>query len=79
MGKSPSAQERLLAEALTLSVEERIALVEKITASLPAEVFAPELTDEMKAELDRRVKDFEDNPGDEYGWEEVKASLPHRK
>ncbi len=33
------------------------------------------LTDEQLAELDRRVKDFEEGKSKMYSWEEVKAGI----
>ena len=79
MGKIPSARDRLLAEALTLSIEERLSLVEGIWKSLPESAYEPELSDAMKAELDRRLADIEENPDDGYTWEEVKARLRDRQ
>jgi putative addiction module component (TIGR02574 family) len=35
---------------------------------------APPLTDEQKAELDRRIADHGANPNDVASWEDVKAS-----
>jgi len=79
MGHVPSARDRLLAELLQLPVEERLDIIERIWASLPDGAYNPPLSDEMKAELDRRLADLEENPGDEYTWEEVKESLRRRK
>jgi putative addiction module component (TIGR02574 family) len=75
MGSIPSARDRLLAEILGLPVEERLDIVEQIWASLPPGAYEPELTEEMKAELDRRLADLEENPEEGYTWEEVKARL----
>ncbi len=75
MGTIPSARDRLLAEVLQLSVEERIGIIEQIWASLPEGAYDPPLTDEMKAELDRRSADIEEHPEDGYTWEEVRARL----
>jgi putative addiction module component (TIGR02574 family) len=79
MGHVPSARDRLLAEILKLPVGERLDLIERIWASLPEGAYDPPLTDEMKAELDRRLADLEENPGDEYTWEEVGESLRRRR
>jgi len=79
MGNIPSARDRLLAEALQLPVEERLSLAEAIRDSLPEGSYSDELTDEMKAELDRRLADMEENPGDEYTWKEVGERLRRHK
>jgi len=65
----------LLALALQLPLDERTQLAEKIWNSLPEEMRSGDLTDEQKAELDRRIADMEANPGDERPWEEVRAEL----
>jgi putative addiction module component (TIGR02574 family) len=75
MGKIASARDRLLAEALQLTVEERLSLVEGIWESLPEGAYDPPLNDAMKAELDRRLADIEENPDDGYTWDEVRARL----
>jgi hypothetical protein len=33
----------------------------------------PDLTDEQRRELDRRLADIDENPDDEFTWEEVKT------
>jgi putative addiction module component (TIGR02574 family) len=75
MGNIPSLRDRLLAEILQLPAEEKLDLVEAIWASLAAGAYNPAPSEETKAELDRRVADFEENPGDEYSWEEVRERL----
>jgi putative addiction module component (TIGR02574 family) len=65
----------LLAEAVKLSIPERIALVEAIwdtIADEPASIPVPEA---HKAELDRRLKDLADDPDAGRPWEEVRARL----
>jgi len=32
-----------------------------------------DLTEELKRELDRRIGDMEENPDDEFSWEDVKV------
>jgi len=66
---------KVLDEALQLPVAERIGLVQAIWDSVVAESSAVPVTDEQKAELDRRLVEFEENPGAEQSWEVVLASL----
>ena len=74
-----STRERLLAEALRLPLGERHQLAEELWDSLPAEIQSAELTDEQKAELDRRLADLEKNPDAGSSWEEVEARILKRR
>lgn len=65
----------LLPEILSLSVAERIQLVEDIWDSIAAEPEELPLTGEERQELDRRLADLERNPGVGRPWAEVKARL----
>jgi putative addiction module component (TIGR02574 family) len=58
-----------------LNVDERLALVEEIWASICADAKAFPLTDGQRAELDRRVADDDAFPDDVVPWDEVKASV----
>ena len=61
-----------------LGVEDRLALLEQIWDSIPADSAAVPLTEAQRAELDRRIADHEANPNDVVSWEEVKASIAER-
>lgn len=61
-----------------LSVEDRLALVDEIWASICADSTSVPLTDVQRAELDRRVADDDAFPDDIMPWEEVKASMRAR-
>ncbi len=61
-----------------LNVDERLALVEEIWASICADAIAFPLTDRQRAELDRRVADDDAFPDDVVPWDEVKASVRSR-
>ena len=65
----------LLDEALRLPVGDRIELVQAIWDSVVAESGAVPVTEEQRAELDRRLSDADANPTDERPWSEVRASL----
>ncbi|HEX8674780.1 MAG TPA: addiction module protein [Longimicrobium sp.] len=64
-----------LSEILTMSVAERIALIELIWDSIDAEPGFGEMTDELRAELDRRIANVEANPGVGRTWREIEARL----
>ena len=64
-----------VAEILELPVQERIRLVELIWESIAAVPEAVEVTPEIKAELEERLKEFEANPEAGYSWEQVKSYL----
>jgi putative addiction module component (TIGR02574 family) len=61
-----------------LNVDERLALVEEIWATICADAKAFPLTDAQRAELDRRVADDDAFPHDVVPWDEVKASVRSR-
>lgn len=61
-----------------LNVEDRLALVEEIWASICADAADFPLTDAQRAELDRRVADDDAFPDDVIPWDEIKASVRAR-
>lgn len=61
-----------------LNVDERLALVEEIWASICADSASFPLTEAQRAELDRRVTDDDTFPGNVIPWEEIKASMRAR-
>jgi putative addiction module component (TIGR02574 family) len=73
------SMEQLLAEILLLPESERRGLIERAVDSLPSGPAPdPDLTPELRAELDRRHADMLAQPGDEVSWEEVsKKRVPH--
>jgi putative addiction module component (TIGR02574 family) len=56
-------------------VEDRIRLVHDVWDQLVDQGYEPELTEEMKAELDRRIAELERNPELGVPWEEAKARV----
>jgi putative addiction module component (TIGR02574 family) len=64
-----------VAEILELPVQERIRLVELIWESIAAVPDAVEVTPELKAELEVRLKEFQANPEAGYLWEQVQSHL----
>lgn len=68
----------VLSAANSLSIDERIQLVEAVWDGIAAEQPTPKLTEAQKQELDRRLAEHEANPDDVIPWEEVKAQLEAR-
>jgi putative addiction module component (TIGR02574 family) len=58
-----------------LSVEERIRIVQAILESITVEQVYPELTLELKQELDRRSYAYDANPDDVMTWKEMLEDL----
>jgi putative addiction module component (TIGR02574 family) len=68
-------KQELVAEILSLPVEDRVRLVEAIWDSISAVPEALPLTEWQKQELDRRLEDFEKNPDAGSTLEEVFARI----
>ena len=64
-----------VAEILELPVAERIRLVELIWDSIAAVPEAVSISEELKAELDRRLAEFEADPDAGSPWEEVRKRI----
>jgi putative addiction module component (TIGR02574 family) len=67
--------ETLIQEARKLSIAERIRIAEELWDSVSEEQADFPLTVEQREELDRRMADYEANPGAGSSWEEVRARL----
>jgi len=64
-----------LGDILEMSIAERILLVEEVWDSIAAEPDAVPLTEEQRAELDRRLAACEKEPEAGAPWSEVKTRL----
>ena len=64
-----------VAEILELPVADRVRLIEMIWESITAVPNALPISDELKAELDRRLAEFEANPEAGLPWEEVRKRI----
>ena len=64
-----------LDEVLQLPVPERIRIVEAIWDSIADTPEALELSDEQRAELDRRLESLEKNPDAGSTWTEVRDRI----
>lgn len=56
-------------------MQERIRLVELIWDGVAAVPEAVEISPELKAELEARLAEFEENPDAGFSWEQVKFHL----
>ena len=63
----------VLDEVDSWPVEDRIRLVQEVWDRLAGQGHGPELSDEVKAELDRRLAAHEANPDAAIPWEQVEA------
>jgi len=64
-----------VAEILELPVPDRVRLIEMIWDSITAVPEALPISDDLKAELDRRLAEFESNPEAGLPWEEVRKRI----
>ena len=63
----------VLREVDSWPVEDRLRLVQEVWDRIVDRGDGPELTEELGAELDRRLAEDEADPDDVVPWEEVKA------
>lgn len=71
--------ESVLRQAESLPVEDRVELVCRIWDGIAGPGWVPELSDELRAELDRRIADADANPDDVYTWDEVVAYVKRKR
>ena len=64
----------VIADYTKLSIPERIALIGEIWDSITAEGKPIPLSDEQKAELDRRMAEHDKNPDAAIPWEEIRRT-----
>jgi putative addiction module component (TIGR02574 family) len=64
-----------LSDVLELPVSERLKLVEAIWDSIADAPEALELSEAQRAELDRRLEEYERNPSAGSPWSDVKARI----
>jgi putative addiction module component (TIGR02574 family) len=62
-------------DLFSLSIPERIQLVEDIWDSIAIQPEKVELSSDTKCELDKRLDEYEKNPQDQTSWDEVRSRL----
>ena len=65
----------VLSEVESWSVDDRLRLVREVWDRLTSAGYDPELPDEMKRELDRRIDEMDRHPETGVPWEDVKARI----
>ena len=68
----------LFEEAMKLSAPERRKLADDLYESIESSPEAFRLTPEQEAELERRIEDYEKNPGGTRTWEEIRDAAMAR-
>ncbi len=63
----------VLTEVQSWPLEDRLRLIEEVWDGLSGEEFEPELTEELKDLLDRRLAALDADPSNVATWEEIKA------
>ena len=69
----------ILEEALKLPISERRKLADDLYESIESSPDGFRMTPEQEAELERRIEDYEQNPGGNFSWEEIEAEALARK
>jgi putative addiction module component (TIGR02574 family) len=70
------SKEQLLAEILQLPPQDRHELIQEAIDSLPEGYsIDPDMTPELRAELDRRYKEMLEHPGNEITLDELKERV----
>ena len=59
-----------------MTPKERLELIDELWASLEPEDIP--ISDEVNAELERRLREYEQNPNCTVTWEEIEASLKRK-
>jgi len=67
--------DELVNEARTLSIAERMRLVEDIWDTIVEEPGSVPLSDEQRREIRRRLKDYYEDPSAGSPWEDVRARV----
>lgn len=62
-------------DLFSLSIPERIQLVEDIWDSIAIQPDKVELTSDIKFELDQRLEEYEQQPQEQSSWNEVRSRL----
>jgi putative addiction module component (TIGR02574 family) len=68
----------IITQVESWSVEDRLRLMEQIWEGLLNEGHEPGLTEEQRAEIDRRIAEDEAAPDDVVSWEEVRSDALKR-
>jgi len=62
-----------------LTTSEKVEFVQRLWDRIAADSDAMDLTDEQRAELDRRLAAYRENPEEVVLWDDVKARLQRKR
>jgi putative addiction module component (TIGR02574 family) len=68
-----------LKETESWPLEDQIELAQRLWDRILDGGWQPELTDELKAELDRRLDRIDSHPNDVVTWEEIKRHVRRKR
>ena len=71
-------QEQILNQINKLSLSERLLIVESIWDSILSAKENISVTEEQKSELDKRYREYKNDPEDSSDWETVKKRIQSR-
>ena len=64
-----------LKELLALSIDDRIELVEELWDSIETELEASPISDDLRAEIDRRIAEYEADPSKSVSYAEARRRI----
>jgi len=64
-----------LTEVRSMSVDDRIRLVQALLDTIAEDQDPPDLTEAQRQELDRRIADLDASPNNILTWEQIKAHV----
>ncbi len=70
--------ERVRAEIAKLTYDEKLRLVHDLWDEIDREADLTPLSDDQRAEVERRLREHEANPGKYQTWEEVRREIEDR-
>ena len=73
-----TTQEQILNQINKLSLSERLLIVESIWDSILSAKENISVTEEQKSELDKRYREYKNDPEDSSDWETVKKRIQSR-
>ena len=65
----------VVTEVRSWPVEDRLRLIEEVWDEISDEGYEPELTEDLKALLDRRLEALDADHGNVLTWDEIKAHV----
>ncbi len=73
------SKDEIIAEILRLPPDQQRNIIEQVINQLPDSAHDPDMTPELRAELDRRSQDMLDHPENKLSLEQARAYLDQRR